>query len=184
MAFSPISIFQPLNYFNELLKLPQMCVWALINEEKKLVFVSYSRNFFFNIGRTIETLNDGSHWASSDKENAKLIIIETINEENDLRVRARYWDEYFKKEGYKSYRKIKPINYRTRIETIKRASDNKLLLAVELISANYRNKLIVGVFDKIEDANKFIETHYKGTILKVVYSDNDLTKDYRKWEQS
>jgi len=166
---------------DRLLAFPRQCIYALINPKDRKIFISYSRNLLFSIGRNIDQINDDNHVCSRDKDLIELLIIETVKQEKDLRLRYRFWEEYFKQNGYSFYRNIKTINYRTRIEIIKRAKDKKSLLAVKLISNNSRSMEVVGLFEKMEDAEAFKEKHYKGTILKVVYADNEDTKEYLKW---
>lgn len=67
------------------------------------------------------------------------------------------------------------IRYSIHIEFI----DNKI--GVFLRSSN-RSKILVGVFKKMKEVNSFVHLHYKDGVKNIIYSNNLLTRAFRKGE--
>jgi len=107
-------------------------------------------------------------------------VIEKIDDPVKLRVRYQYWVSDYSNKGWVMYRDYKAIQYKVRIDIRNdetKGYNAKYLLYVKLVSRGYK-ELIVGVFDNLEECNKFIELNYSN-INDIVYS-NELTKKYRK----
>lgn len=171
-----IKLFDPF-LIDNLAHLPDMCIFGLINEKDKKIFIGKTRNIVTYLSRLIK------EYKYSNKELLKLplIIIETITDKPNLWVRYNYWVNYYSNEGYLIYNKPRyRINCKLRIDLSKdfrMLKHTRHLFYVKIVSRHYKEH-IIGVFDKIYDAESFISREYNNGIDNIVYSNNNLTKEY------
>lgn len=149
-------------------------IWAFVNDTDRIVYLSYSKNILSSISRNIKEISDKSHSCKKlirDKSKIQILLIE----DRCQKAKLGYWVEYYRNNGYTLYRSNNgEITYKTRV-----AITTDFLVHVLLV--NKRNdKLVVGVFNTMEDASTFIQKHYQNKIHKIVYSDNLLTHNYLK----
>jgi len=153
-------------------------VFALVNEFKKKIDIRYS----FCITKSIVTILTKIRECSLEGDelvqdfnrlNIKFVILEEISKDSRLlRMRQAYWTEYYKNQRYKFYRYRNALEYRITIKI------RNYLVYIELQNKNH-DSLIIGVFDKMKDAKKFIEDYYpKKKVKSIVYALNALTRQY------
>lgn len=79
------------------------------------------------------------------------------------------------------YRSFKAIKYKPSIEVMTdlvTPNSPKVLCYVKLTSRGYK-ELVVGVFDTIHDADKFmLEFYPDGKVYDIKYCNNRLTREY------
>jgi hypothetical protein len=153
-------------------------VWAFVNDTDRIIYLSYSNNILTSISRNVRELNDKSHSSKSlirDKSKLQIQIIEF----NCDKAKLGYWVDHYRNNGYSLYRNNNgEVTYKTRVAI----TDD---FFVHVLLVNKRNdKLVVGVFPNIQEANYFIQTHYPNKIHKIVYSNNDLTKQFLRRKSS
>lgn len=171
----PCELFDP-NFIDNLIHLPKMSVYGFINLETKKIFIGYSRNTIQAICRQIK-----NPLLKGDLKKVSFIIIETIDDPINLRVRYEYWVNEYRNLGFIMYRQHNAITYKAQIgvmDDISSLVNGKLQFTVKLRSRR-RKELIVGVFETLEEANGFIELNYpNGVVNRVIYADNTLTTSY------
>jgi len=163
--------------FQELVNLPTKCIYGLFNDLDKKVYIGHTSNLLRSIYSNINNLK----YSNIDFNRLQFRIIEGIEDSDRLRIRYQYWVSDYSNKGWIMYRDYKAIQYKVRIDIRNdetKGYNAKYLLYVKLVSRGYK-ELIVGVFDNLEECNKFIELNYSN-INDIVYSNNELTKKYRK----
>lgn len=157
-------------------------VFCLINHSDKLVEVRYSSDVNKAIASILSEIKLGIFnvpQLSKDYVDGKVEIrfLEGINGQFNLRVCEYKWMEEYKEQGYKPYSDRKGLNLRvvTKVESY----GTKFFVVVKLKYS--RQEITVGVFEKKEYADRFIEQNYK-KISKLVYDDGMYTKAYRECE--
>lgn len=166
-----------MNLFKELSQLPDKCIYGLFNDQGKKVYIGFSNNTVRTIYSNISNLK----YSNKDFNNLEFRVIETIEDSNRLKVRYQYWVSHYSNEGWSMYRDYKAIQYKVRIDVIgdeTKIRNGRHLLYVKLLSRGYR-ELVVGVFDGVAECNEFVALYYK-EVNDVIYSNNELTKEYRK----
>lgn len=162
---------------NTLSQLPNMCVFALVNEKDKKIFIGKTTNLVTYLGRLINECQ----YSNKELLTLPFIILESITDKPNLYVRFNYWINYYSNKGYLIYKKPKyRLNYKLRIDLMgdfRMQYEARHLFYVKILSRRYR-ELVIGVFDKIYDAEAFIADNYPNGIESVVYSSNSLTKEY------
>ena len=153
-------------------------VWAFVNDRDRIVYLSYTNNILTAVSRNLKELNDKTHSCRRmirDKSKLQIQIIES----GCQKAKLGYWVDFYRNRGYSLYRNNNgEVTYKTRV-----AVTSDYLIHVLLV--NKRNdKIVVGVFSKMEEAKSFIQTHYPDKIHKIVYSDNPLTKEFLRRKDS
>lgn len=168
-----------MNLFVELNKLPKQCIYGLINNTDKRIFLGYSTNIVTALGRLI---NYSNNLFKDDLDKLELIVIEPIKNSNDLRLKLKYWFKEYSNKGFLFYKK--PINlpsYKLRIDLMadfRNVKEGNYLCYVKLISRRYR-ELTVGVFNTYGEAELFCKKYYiNGQVNNIIYSNNKLSKEY------
>ena len=164
--------------YRTLVNLSTPGIWAFINERDRVVYLSQSNNILSSVSRNIDSLLDKSHFCRrmvKDRNNLTLVILEYIEIETDRKLRLNYWIDHYRNKGYNLYRKHNGESvYQPKILITKDYQ-------IHVVLVNKRNdKLVVGVFNKMDEANQFMTSHYSNTFYTITYSDNILTKEYYK----
>lgn len=149
-------------------------VWAFVNDTDKIVYLSYSKNIQSTVSRNIKEMADNSHSCKQlikDKSKLQLQVLEY----NCSKAKLSYWIDNYRNKGYSLYRERNgEVVYRVKVKIIPE-------YFVHVTLCNLRGtSTVVGVFDNMQEANSFIQTHYSDKIYNIVYSDNILTKQYLK----
>lgn len=168
-----------MDLISELIKLPSMCIYALINQPEKKIYLGFTTNIVTALGRITKDIK----YSNEELNNLPFVIIESPKDRINLYARFNYWYNYYSNKGYLFYNKNKPKLpiYKVRIDLM---SDFRLkyetsaLCYVKLVTRGYK-ELIVGIFKDYETAQEWTALNYSnGEVNKIVYSNNDLTKDY------
>jgi hypothetical protein len=172
----PFNLYDP-NLIDNLSHLPEMCIFGLINEHNKIVLIYRTTNIVTALSRIV------NEYKYSNKNILKfgLIIIETITDKHNLWVRYNYWNNEYSNNGYTVGNKCKyNMNYKLRKQALKDFRVKRhgpLLFYVKVVSRRYK-EVIVGIFDKVEDMDAFVNKHYANGINNIIYSNNNLTRQY------
>lgn len=149
--------------------LPENAVFGLISDSSKECYVSHTTNLRSRIG-LILTDNDNIL-----KEDTRLVVFGEISNYKYKLLYSQYYLEKMVNAGYKNIGTAHSyINYKVKIEF------SVLLNEVFVVLVNKRkDKLIVGVFKQIDDAQGFINDCYKeGELVQPIYAIN---RDTVKW---
>lgn len=166
---------------DNLAHLPEMCIFGLVNNETKTMLIYRTKNIVTALARIVKEYKYSNKKILRD---FKLIIIEKIEDPNNLWVRYNFWtNEYSSNRGYIIHNRCKyNIKYKLRKQILadfRMKSNVRALFYVKVVSRRHK-EVIVGIFDKVEDMDSFVETFYpSGLILNIEYSNNELTKEYR-----
>jgi hypothetical protein len=161
-----------MNLLQTLTDINKSGIWAFVNDIDRMVYLSYSNNMLTSVSRNVRELNDNTHSLKSLVRHKSKLQIQII-ECNCEKAKLGYWVDHYRNNGYSLYRNNNgEVTYKTRI-----AITNEYLVHVLLV--NKRNdKIVVGVFSDMEQATSFVQTNYPNKIHKIVYSNNDLTKQF------
>ena len=174
--------------------LPKSCIFAFYNPTKKKVYLSYARNSIKRIASIMSDLRDGTFSNTEmceDYLELELIVLETSSNKNSLdsqavfRLHMDYWQNYVEKLGLSYYGKRSVyVQYKPRL-THGFDYEGKKVVFVNLVTKR-NDSFIVGVFNKTPDAKEFVSTYLdsQGSYILPVYSYNDLTKGFMKFERS
>ena len=167
------------NLVKQLSLLPTQCIYAFLNESEKTIYIGYTSNVLIAVNRV---LNEFKNQLPADLDKLELKILEEVKEDYNLRVRFDYWSRVYSKFGWSLYRTFKPMRYKLRIDIMRDYRPGKkasYLFVVNLVSRRNR-KLTVGVFDSRTECDEFVNINYGSGIDKIVYCENELTKEFNK----
>jgi hypothetical protein len=171
-----------MNLYPTLTNLSKPGIWAIVNERDRIVYLSQSNNVLSAVSRNISSIHDKSHSTRRlirDKSLLSFVFLEEVATETDRKLRLNYWIDNYRNRGYTFYRKKNGECLYTPKVFI--TTDFK----VHVTLVNKRNdKLVVGVFNTIQEANQFVESNYPNTFYSITYSNNTLTKEYYKSKKS
>jgi len=167
-----------MNVLPNLTQLSKAGIWAIVNESDKVLYITQSNNVLSSMSRNIDQLNNKSHHCRSllrHKSKLSFVVLEYVTIETDRKLRLNYWIEKYRNKGYTLYRKHN--GEALYVPKILVTEDFKIHVTL----VNRRNdKLVVGVFDKMSEAEHFTTTHYSKPFYTITYSSNILTKEYLK----
>lgn len=166
--------------FQELYNLPKNSIYALVNDQDKEVFLTYSSNTFSSLSRLIGELRSGVGLVlKPDRFEFKLL--EVLDQKDKLKLRFNKWYDGYRNSGYKFLNKRKPVSYKlvAYIDSDFRNRTKKLLY-VGL--KNRSNIIVVGTFDNIEDSETFMKSY--GPIDTLKYASNKLTVEFLNVSES
>lgn len=166
------------NLMDNLTHLPEMCVFGLVHEPTKTMLLFRTKNIVTALSRIINEYK----YSNNKVLKLPLIVFEEIKDSNNLWVRYNYWGKYYSDLDYVILNRCKyNIKYKLRTQILGdfRKKYNSLpMFYVKVVSRRYK-EVIVGIFDKVDDMNSFLETHYPNNrIDNITYSNNSLTKEY------
>lgn len=155
-----------MNFINTLHNIPNSCVFVIINPSNKKCYVSYANNLKSRIG---QILDDFKELVGPDTYIRILIKVDALLYKQ---IYAQYYNEQFIEDGYEVVNyKIKYSKYKPKIKV------DFLLSAVFVVLENIRkDKMIVGVFDNVDEAKSFVEQYYSCGLVQPVYALNERTK--------
>jgi hypothetical protein len=157
-------------------------VWALVNEADKKVIVFHASNILEGITRNIKELKTGTHKNKellADKDKLSIKILAVVPNSNYRLLEHTKWNKHFAKEGFKLYRKRNALEYSVKLKIQRTFYPNKTsyLAYVKLYNRNHE-AFIVGIFESVESAKKFIEENYSDDVFTPIYARNRLTREY------
>lgn len=162
----------------KLKSLPEMCIFGLIDEVNKAIYLYRTSNIVTALNRILK-----EYKYSNNVLSLPLIIIEDIKDKDNLWVRFNYHITNYSNLGYTVMNKPRNrIKYKLRIQILadfRMKSNVRPLFYVKVVSRRYK-EIVVGIFDHISYMQEFIDAHYPNTIDSLVYSSNSLTQEYRE----
>lgn len=155
-------------------------VFALYNDKDKKVYIGTSNCCLLAISQLLKNFKDKVvpiRELYQDRKKLEVSILETIDDKIQRDVRYNYWCDYYRNLGYSLYREHKGTTYTVRL-TIENIETEIYRVLVQLVNTR-KDKIVVGVFSTVDEAQEFIKLNYEGKDYIVpVYSDNSLTKEY------
>lgn len=154
-------------------------IWGFFNEKDKRFFISYSNNILSSVSRNITQIQDKSHSCRKlirDLPHLNLVLfVDDALDTKSRKIRTMELINAFISKGYTPYINRTLVSYKLRMVITNEYNIHVLLI-------NKRNdKIIVGVFDSINEANSFINSNYPNNkITKIIYSENSLSKEFFK----
>lgn len=151
----------------ELLKLPNNVIYALVNTNDKKIHIGYSNTFKSALGNIIKNLDEGTFSVRSvqaDRDNLELHILETHNLINNLLLRYKVSElnkEYLS-QGYTLYSSYKPLQLKARVDVM----HSGRMVRVSLITGRLR-RLKVKEFSKMQDAKHYVANTSLGEMLEI-----------------
>lgn len=133
--------------YNELKTLYVTGIIAYIKD--KNVYVMYTRNMLQSITRLLE-----------DYKDYEILVLEREVPEDLLKVRHKFWIEYYKGNGYTILNKRPPVNYKIKIII------NKLFKVEVWLYPAHSTRTLLGTFDYLEDAQLFASEQSKKYEIK------------------
>lgn len=177
-----------MNLIKDLFNYPEMCVYGLVNDTDKRIYLGFTSNLPLALSRIIKDLKYSNGKLKNDLDKLELIILESITDRNNLRVRYRVHQTEYSNKGWMLYRRDNKLpNYKLRIDVVK-ASDGYIQKDYQVhikLATRAGKELIVGAFSNYPDALEWANGAYedKNNIINIVYADNELTKKYlNKWK--
>ena len=163
-----------MSILNDLLNMSKSCVYGLINESTKEVYLTYTQDSLNSVVRLISENRVGIGLGININE-FEYKVFEETKDRVLLKIRFNYWYDKLSNDGYKLLNKRKPIKFQlvTCLDTIDKFHKKRLLYAK--LKSRY-SEIIVGVFDNINECNEFINNY--GDLYKIKLADNILTKEY------
>ncbi len=174
----PFVLYDPF-ILNDLVDMPEMCVFGLVNIDTKSILIYRTTNIVTSLSRIIKEYKYSNNRIL---KNFELIIIEKIEDPNNLWVRYNFWTNEYSNRGYVIHNKCRyNIKYKLRKQILgdfRMKYNTRPLFYVKVVSRRYK-EVTVGVFDNVIDMDAFTNTYYPSDIiLNIEYSNNDLTKEY------
>jgi len=158
-----------------LVNMPKNAIYALVDAQDKEIFLTYSYDVLSSLSRLISEIRAGIG-LPIDPTKYEYKLLETTDKQN-LKLRFNYWYDYYASLGYKFHNKRRHINYRlTSVVGRDFRNPNHRLLYVKL--KNWKNEIVLGAFNNIEECNEFINNY--GDLYSIKYATNQLTNEYLK----
>ncbi len=173
----------PTRYFRQFMGLCRPGIYVLVDNRHKKVAIIHTNDLLRSISATMTQLKSNTHKCkklNEHKEWLSLEILETVEDRVARYLRHSYWVEHYKKLGYKMFFYKKAIEFKVRVviePDFTPSSDN---LLVYVVLKNTRgDKLVVGVFNAMPEAEAWVEAVYRPmNIISPVYADNELSQEY------
>ena len=157
---------------------PEMCIYGLINSKDHKIYIGYTSNLPSALSRIIKETKDSNNKLKHDWNKLELVILETITDRKNLRVRHKFYNNEYSNRGWVLYNKGSNLtSYKLRLDAINNGVGKDLSIHVKLISRRYR-EIVVGIFNTHEEALNWCLTNYpdNSNITNIVYSDVSLCK--------
>lgn len=168
--------------FNTMYKLPRSGIYSLVNEKDKRVYISHSKDICTSISRLLRDIHSKNIvYKQMIKDAPKLQFnkLENINNYDtlvDIHTKLDYFIQGYKQRGYSLYNtKHKYLQLKVSIEV----GEDLDVVYVKLISSLHK-KIVVGVFEKMYEAEEFATLFETMDVVKPVYAINELTRKYIK----
>lgn len=167
----------------EIMSLPEQCIYGLINNQDKKIFIGYTKDLVTALNRIGKDIKSSNHVCKEDLNKLELIILEIINNESDLKLKYQFYYNKYSNMGFLHYRKYKAVgSYKLRIKVLNDIPEDLRSSISIYVKLHYgRSKeLIVGIFDSVEECYAFVDEFYpdKNKVVNIIYSSNKLTKEY------
>lgn len=155
-------------------------VWGLRHKTSKKIFLSQNTNRLDALIRTIKLFESGHEKDKDLLQDFKDKLLEPVlmqESSGKLQTAVAYFNQYsaFKNAHYHLYR-THPIRLEAQMSLLR--YKNRIRAVVKIVRSQTDKGSIVGLFEKVFDAEKFIRDHYQPYVAKIIYADNELTKEF------
>jgi hypothetical protein len=145
--------------------LPQNAVFGVISDFRREFYISHTSNLRTRIGLIIDDIEL--------YEDSRLVVfLDGVEDRKYKQMFAQYYVDKFISDGYKnvSRNRCSYINYRVKVQY------SSLFNSALVLLVNKRNdKIIVGSFKTVEEANEYVTEYYKeGTLVQPIYATNKV----------
>lgn len=160
---------------------PRSCVYILLNEDKKEVYITWSTDVVTSLARNLRDINNKTHVCKRLIKIAKKLefrVLENVHyhdTKNDIAMKIHYWINEYINNGYTVINKHNIQRYRVKLK-VNRDVDK---VFVKLINTSYK-ELVVGVFNNIQEAKEFSKLFNNMSFITPLYAINDLSLQYFK----
>jgi hypothetical protein len=151
-------------------------IFAFVNTKNKRVDVRAS----LTIGKAIQMIVDDAvkgvlvprklqKAILNDK--VEIVVLEELPTRTEQNLRLGYWVKEWESKGYASYGKRKKAvpSYKIIKDLVVKPGE-EFHFGVHVILKVGKQKILLGIFDTIENADKFIETNYGDGFKRLVYA--------------
>jgi len=163
------------------LSLPRECIYALVCHETKRYLVGYTEHLMGALYRISKDLETPKYvHLKNDIDKVEIVVLEVgvQNNNKNKKTQIRLYTDNYLSQGYTQYSPSNLVRYSVHTDTI--AFKMHTYLVVYLKDRRC-NKVIVGLFKKKSEMDKFINDYYPEMKCNgVYYSDNDYTNRYLK----
>lgn len=143
--------------------IPVACIYALVNESTKRFQVYSSTNTPSHLVSLIRRIKSDpkEFLLREDLSGCSLVILETKDMSRNRQLELI--NEYVSR-GYSQYRIYSPIRYKlvTEVDSERRA------YCLYLVNSKGNHRVLVGVFRKHRELQKFVESHYAKGVTRIV----------------
>lgn len=166
--------------FKTLYKLPKAGIYALQDDANKVVFITYSRNLITSLAKNISKIQDKTHSYKhliKHCRNIKFVFLDTINFNDtnpEIAKKLFYQIELYKQLGYKIINKHNIPKYHVKYDI----DVDIRFVFVKLVTSNYKDEIIVGKFDSMQEAKEFGQIFKSMSYVIPVYAVNSLSKEF------
>lgn len=167
--------------FEEIYSYNSPGVYALINAQDKKIYVGYSANMLRSVSELVGRCSKNIAVCplelaglSEDIGKLRLEILETSTDYNTkkLRIRMAFWVNKYLGDGWELYRKYRGLRYKIRTYI-----GRDMSVYVEAKSQS-NVCTILGVFETVRRADRFIETFYPDGVEEFIFANNYLTAEH------
>lgn len=154
-----------IDFLSSIKNLPQNAVFGVISDSRREFYISHTSNLRTRIGLIIDDIEM--------YEDSRLVVfVDGIEDRRYKQMFAQYYVDKFVADGYRdiSGKRCDYINYKVRVQY------SELLNEVFVLLVNKRNdKLVVGRFKTVEEANEYVRVYYPvGELVQPIYSTNKV----------
>lgn len=164
-------LFVDINSLRQIKKLPNSCVFGLISDSSKECYISHTTNLKARIGQIIDVNEDIL------KDDSRLVVFSSgFDDMLYKRIYAQYWLDKYINDGYSNVGPVDNyINGRIKVQF-----SQYIKLVFVMYENKRKDKIILGVFDTVNEANEFVDQYFSGKDLVLpVYAINKRTGEWR-----
>jgi hypothetical protein len=166
---------------------PSNCLYGFIDEEGKSFYLFHSSNALLELAKQLTDLRDNIHKCLElqglfNSNKLKLIVYKAYSPEtSQYTVRAEYTIVVtnLETQGWKNMRgeyKAGEFKLKAYVYTLPKTKEPLFYVIAE---SKRKEKIVLGVFDTINDGKDWITAHFPSKDMIVpVFADNDRTKAY------
>lgn len=164
--------------FHNMYNLPKSGIFVFVNEKKRCVYISYSKNLVLTLSRNIYEMQNKVHLYRPLNYNIKkwkFSIIETIVDDSllDIHCKLNFYINEYRNNGYEvKHHNVMILKFKVDI-----GEDYKVYCKLK---ARNGTEYVVGVFDNLQDSEEFQSLYRNMKVITPVYSNNDLTREFFK----
>lgn len=160
-------------------------IFCLYNGVSNKIDIRASNNIIKAIGTILENANDnllGPKELNEDilKGNIEFCILETLSGEKNLKIALSNWTRLMKDDGVEFYRDYRNnlVNYKLIKKIINVSVENVFKYRVCCYIKSHKTETLIGIFDSMEEYDRFATMYYPNEVCDFIYANNELTSKY------